>query len=342
MKTDAGKKKFIGILASVLLCAGALFVGLRKEKPQEPLTKDMFLLDTFCTVTLYDGSEEILQKASEMLTYYDRLFDAEDPASDIYRINHRGTEETSVAISSDTARMLSGAKEVETFSEGALRTSIRPVTKLWDFKEKKEIPDADLLRTACEESLASSWHIEGSDETGYMFTADEGPSEIEIGAYAKGYIADRIRDLLLSEGVASAIIDLGGNVQTVGENRDKTPFRIGIRDPKGEKAAVEVVEAKDLSVVTAGNYERYFDLDGVRYHHILDPATGYPVQNELDSVTVTGPSSFLCDAFATACFVKGTEEGISMIKDYNEKNHTGYRAYFLSHDGTMRHSFPEE
>lgn len=333
------------IAASAILIAGAFFAGraLQKKNFPEPCSRDAFLLDTFCTVTVYDGGkEEALLLAMEEISRFDALFDAEKESSDLYRINHRndaGQTENRVKISADTARMLKRAAEIEELSGGALLTSIRPVTELWDFKEKKQVPDPVLLEKALRDSHAASWHLEEETEEDAVFVAEDPAVKMEAGAFAKGYIADRVREVLRDNGVTSAIIDLGGNIQTLGGKPDGTPFSVGIRDPKGEKSYVEILTAKDTSVVTAGSYERFFIENGVRYHHILDPETGYPVQNGLESVTVTGPESVICDALATACFVLGPEKGAGLLTTYNTLHQTAYEGRFLTEDGTMTASF---
>ena len=342
MKKKSGRKLLL-LLASAALAAGVCFAVKYAGKPEDPLTKSAFLLDTFCTVTLYEGgSEDVLSGAMELVGKYDGLFSAEREDSDIYRINHRkglwDLRSEAVPIGADTAEMLLLAKEIEELSGGALWTAIRPLTELWDFKTAKKVPESALLTAALKESRESGWHIEREEETGFFFFSDCPGTKIEAGAFAKGFIADRIRDYLMENGVKSAIIDLGGNIQTVGGKPDGEPFHVGIKDPKGEKSYLKALEAKDISVVTAGNYERYFEENGVIYHHILDPETGFPVQNELASVTVTGPQSAVCDALATACFVKGTEDGIRLLTLYNEIHHTGYKGYFLSADGDFTRS----
>ena len=334
---QGGFGKIIGIVASAVLVAGAFFAGRKTADAPGgyPYTRDAWLLDTFCTITVYDGGgEEAVQHAAELLSAYDCLFNAGNEESDLYKINQAGeTGEKRIRLDPETAEMLSMAKEISEFSEGALWPAIRPVSELWDFKTERKIPEKEALREALCVSKESCWRIEGNDFIGGSSV------RIEPGAFAKGYIADRIRESLLESGVKSAIIDLGGNIHTVGRNPDGKPFRIGIKDPKGEESYKEIVEVSGLSVVTAGSYERYFDLDGVRYHHILDPETGFPVQNGLESVTVTGPSSFLCDALATACFVKGTEGGRELIDRYNREYGTNYRGYFLSGSGEMTRTF---
>lgn len=320
--------KIIGIVfASAVLAAGAFFAFPKKA---QPVVKDVYALDTFCTITIYGGTgdpEAAAQKGTEELKRLDALMDAEKEDSDLWRINHR-TEDT-VRISAETAEMLSGAKQISQLSGGTLWPAIRPLTELWDFKNAKTIPDDDRILAARTESQSGQWDIENG-----CFVSFVPETKIEAGAFAKGYIADRIREVLLKEGVTSAIIDLGGNIHTIGKNADGRPFRIGIRDPEGSDTPVDVIEAENISVVTAGTYERFIEQDGVRYHHILDPETGYPARTGLSSVTVCGPSSFVCDALATAFLVAGKEKAEKILETYNKENLTSYQAYFLESGDT--------
>ena len=348
------KKKMIGLIgiliASAGIAAGAFFSW---KKQPEPVTKDIFALDTFCTITLYAGScdlQEAADHAADVLRNYDTLFDANREGSDIRNINHRSDAVSTgsdvqpvsqVRISQETGHMLSMAKEMEIFTGGALWPGIRPLTELWDIKNRTTVPQKDQVEEALANSRNASWEICGAEYPAEKDTAPEAEmsaaffaagneeTKIEVGAFAKGYIADRIKEELVRSGVTSAIIDLGGNVQTVGQKTDGEPFRVGIRDPEGMKSYVEIVEADDISVVTAGTYQRYFEAEGKKYHHIIDPETGMPSESGLVSVTVWGPSSFVCDCLATASVVLGKEKAEDMIRRYNEVNHAEYELYCI-------------
>ena len=161
-------------------------------------------------------------------------------------------------------------------------------------------------------------------------------AQIDLGGIAKGYIADRVAAYLREQGVTSACINMGGNVVTIGTKPDGGLWTVGIRDPKGTPdQSEEVLSLSDSAVVTSGNYERFFEIDGIRYHHILNPDTGMPVSNGLASVTIIGTRSDLCDALSTACFVLGEERSKPILEQF------GVRAIFLYTDGT-RSTFPKE
>ena len=329
-------KTVFGVLASAALAAGAFFALTQQGTKSGPevLTEDCFALDTFCTVTVYEGgNRESLEQIRELLYYYDGLFSCDAQNSDLYRINHRETEK--VAIASETAEMLLLAKQTEKETERALLVSIRPLTKLWDIANRKT-PPADMeIQNAKKESEEGSWEILRDGDACYFFSEDSFV-QLETGAYAKGYIADRLKEKMKKAGITSALIDLGGNIQTIGENPDGTGFRIGIRDPENREGYKELAEVSDESVVTAGCYERFFEYEGKQYHHILDPGTGWPVGNGLASVTVIGPSSFLCDAFSTAFYVMGEEKAAAFLKARNSRENERYSAVFIFRDGTVR------
>lgn len=162
---------------------------------------------------------------------------------------------------------------------------------------------------------------------------------IELGAVAKGYIADKVKEYLVSEGVKSAVIDLGGNVLCIGEKPDGEPFKIGIQKPFADRSeTVAAVEIAGRSVVSSGVYERYFEKDGKQYHHILDPSTGYPYENGLVAVTVLSEQSVDGDGLSTACFALGLEKGLKLIEQTPDTE-----AVFITEDGEMHFSkgFPE-
>lgn len=333
------KKKFtnkqqavVSVLIALFVLA-AIFCTTKRPKSAAsvspegyPISRDVFLLDTFCEITIYEGGcNEALDAAIDALNSYDDLFNKSKPDSDISRINNRSSD--TVAVSHDTAVMLDTAHDICKESGGCLEPAIKPVTDLWDFKEKKEVPDEARLKEALGRVKSLAWEADPDTDT---FTAYDSDVSIDIGSFAKGFVADRIKAVLKDSGVKSAIINLGGNVLCIGSRPDGEPFRIAVKEPgKQESEYSHVIDADDISVVTAGIYERYFEKDGVHYHHIIDPSTGYPVQNELESVTVYGSESVICDALCTAVFVMGEDKGQDFLTEYNSAHGTDYKAVFL-------------
>ena len=158
--------------------------------------------------------------------------------------------------------------------------------------------------------------------------------KLDVGAVAKGYIADRLRDYLEEEGIDHAMIDLGGNIIAMGSKLDGSDYNIGIQKPFDENGTpITSVKLSDKSIVTSGVYQRYFEQDGKIYHHILDPATGYPCENNLYSVTIITDSSLTADALSTTCFLLGYEKGMNLINQLNNVD-----AVFITNDNQIHYS----
>ncbi len=217
--------------------------------------------------------------------------------------------------------------EYSKISKGAFDITVAPVSSLWDFTSgAKKIP----AKTEIEEALplVNYKNVELSDA---RIRFEKQGMGLDLGAIAKGYIADKMKEFLISKGVKSAIIDLGGNVLCVGKRPDNKPFRIGIQRPfAGRSETVATVEIEDKSVVSSGIYERYFEKNGTLYHHILNPKTGYPYENDLVSVTIISDKSVDGDGLSTSCFALGLEEGMALVESLD-----GIHAVFITADGKL-------
>lgn len=291
---------------------------------QEPLSKSGFALDTAITITLYrGGNAALLEDCFARIRQYERLFSRTIGDSDIGRLNTAGGE--SVPVSPDTAALLQLGLDYAALSDGAFDMTIAPVSSLWHFSTEHPVMPSD-------EELAAALSSVGyigltvSDDSARLASPQ---MAVDLGGIAKGYIADRLAGELRAAGVDSALLDLGGNIYALGQ-KDGADWTVGIRDPADEQALAAVVSVADCAVVTSGSYERFFELDGVRYHHILDPATGYPVQNELASVTIVSAEAVVGDALSTACFVLGEKRGLELVESLD-----GVEALFISKDGRL-------
>lgn len=216
-------------------------------------------------------------------------------------------------------------------SKGNFDITIAPVTSLWDFKaEDPKVPDGKAIKEALKYVDYRKLSIEGN-HLGMM----QPGQKIDLGGIAKGYIADDLKKYLQEQGVSGATINLGGNVLCIGEKNDGEAFRIGIQQPfadRNETAAV--VGIKDLSVVSSGIYERYFRTeDGKLYHHIMNPKTGYPFENDLYGVTILSDDSVDGDALSTTCFALGKEKGMEYINSLDD-----VYALFITSDGKLWYS----
>ncbi|MDE5937769.1 MAG: FAD:protein FMN transferase [Lachnospiraceae bacterium] len=298
----------------------SLLIGCTRNT--EPISRTGFYFDTVIQITLYDTEDEaVLDGCFALAEKYENLFSATKEGSDVWNINH-GNGET-VTVSEETVTLLMTAVDCANTTEGRIDPTIRPVSELWNFGSDNEaqVPEEAGIREALSHVSYDTirFGVASSAETGdpvyRTVTLTDPEAAIDLGFIAKGYIADKMKEYLLSQNVHSACISLGGNVLAVGEKPDGSPFRIGIQEPFAETGkSLATIEIKDVSVVTSGIYERcFYDEDGVLYHHVLDTATGYPVDNELAGVTIICPSSMKADALSTSCLCLGLEEGRSFL-----------------------------
>ena len=310
--------------AAALLAAAACLLCLAPGCAPQPVTRQSFALDTLVSVTLYDPADaDLPERCFALIREKEALLSKTVPGSDVWNVNHAQGRPTEVA--EETARLLTLALECSRISGGAFDVTVAPVSALWDFTaETPALPEEAAVQEARTHVDYTGVRIEGS-----TVTLADPQAGIDLGAIAKGYIADCVCAFLREQGVRSALVDLGGNIAAVGDKAGAA-FRIGVRDPEQAQGVVGIVPARDTAVVTSGDYERCFVLDGVRYHHLLDPRTGYPARSGLRSVTVTGADSAWCDALATACYVLGAQQGMALIEATD-----GVQALFVTEDGKL-------
>lgn len=325
---------FFLIFIVLILAVFSLFYARRQPDSQtEPVTATAFRLNTVVTITLYDSEDqELLDQAMELCDHYEKIFSRTLPESELYRLN-AGTlpQEDGAFIISDTlADLINEGLRYSELSGGAFDISIGPVSSLWDFTSGSSvIPDEDDVKDALKLVDYRQVFLDGNRIRFGM----EG-MQLDLGAIAKGYIADRIKEFLVSEGVKSAILDLGGNILCIGERPDDTPFRIGIQRPFAQRSeTVSVAQIDDKSVVSSGIYERYFEKNGILYHHILNPRTGFPYENDLVSVTIISDRSTDGDGLSTSCFALGLEQGMELINSLPD-----VYAAFITADGKLHFS----
>lgn len=330
----------LAVAVLILLCMAAAnfmqrrgFENGRREKkasaPSEPIQKTEFALDTFVSVTLYDSDDaEILDEALGLCRKYEKVFSATTKDSELYRLNHR--KENRVEVSTELAEVIAKGLEYGRLSGGAFDISIEPVKALWDFKSMEPVlPDEESIASALSRVDYRRIALEGRT---VVFQSSE--TTIDLGAVAKGYIADKIKEFLEERGVESAIINLGGNVLCIGKKPDGSDFAIGLQMPFADRNETIARLAIDgLSVVSSGVYERHFNIGGKEYHHILDPKTGYPCETGLIGVSIVCPSSADADALSTACFALGAEKGMELIDSMPDAC-----AYFILEDYSILYS----
>lgn len=298
-------------LVMVLLstgCAGNETTSLSTEPQEneqnytadtaEPQIASLFAMDTEMELTVYGGGTDLLDRAEAEIVYLEGLLSTTDPDSEVFALNRDGKG----SLSPEPLDLLDQALALCRETEGALDLSIYPVVRAWGFTTGEyRVPSEDELA-----ALLSRVNYTKIQQEGNRVILGAG-MELDLGSVAKGYTGDRLLTLFREDGVTSALLNLGGNVQALGAKPDGSPWRIAVQDPSGSDY-LGVLPIMDQAVITSGGYERFFELDGQVYWHIMDPATGRPARNGLVSVTVVGDSGVYCDALSTALFIMGEKK----------------------------------
>lgn len=297
------------------------------QSSMEPVTKTGYYFNTVITLTGYGKkADAALDAGLSLCEKYESMLSRTKENSDIWNINHAHGQP--VKVSSETAYLLTQAVKYAEMTDGLIDPTVTPLSILWNFTGNPPgpVPDQAQIETLLPHIGYQTIHIEASS-----VWLDDPNAQVDLGFLAKGYIADQLKALFLEQGLTHALINLGGNVLAVGEKPDGTAYRIGIQKPFGARnETVKIIGLKDQSLVSSGSYERYFEEGGVLYHHILDPSTGYPVDTDLDGVTILSDSSLEGDAFSTACFLLGYEKGRKLIE-----SQSGMEALFITKDGSI-------
>lgn len=334
------KRCTFSIFAASLLLSSAAFSGCSLKAntaensdagSQEPVSATAIKLNTAVTVTIYDSQDrELLTECMNLCDKYEKIFSRTASDSELYQLNHReltpvaGTEDT-FQVSNPLAELIRKGLYYSELSEGAFDIAIEPLTSLWDFTaEDPQVPEDRLIQKAL--TKCDYHNVSVSDNNEVILKTED--TAIELGAIAKGYIADRLKDYLISQGVKSAIINLGGNVLCIGGKPNDSSFKIGIQKPFADRSeTIAVMDIKDKSVVSSGVYERCFEQDGTLYHHLLNPRTGYPYDNGLIAVTIISDESVDGDALSTTCFALGLEDGMKLAESLDN-----VPAFFVTSD----------
>ena len=311
-------KRFLALCAALVLLAGCASKPAQTAPASE---HTFFAMDTVMTLRLYEGGEEdLLDLAERRVKELEDLLSVTDPGSEVYALNHSGEAD----LSPETAELLNTALTMSERTNGALDISTYPVVRTWGFTTGEyAVPSAEAIT-----ALLPFVDYRQIRLMGFKATLPDG-MEIDLGSVAKGYTGDVLSAFLKENGVTSAMLDLGGNIQTVGSKPDGSSWRVGIRDPEGD-GNLGVVEVVNQAVITSGGYERYFEEDGVRYWHILDPQTGFPARSGLLSVTIIGECGAVCDSLSTALFVMGLDDALDHWRQYRD-----FEAVFVSEDGSV-------
>lgn len=310
MNFKSAKFKFTAILFVVMMIISQTGCG---NKTDVENTGEYF--DTEVTLTIYDIDEnkgnDVLDGCFELCEKYENLLSKTVSGSDVDRINRakgRWTE-----IDPDTVDVIKTGIDISERSEGLFDITVGRLTDIWDFEaEDPKVPSEDEVKDARDTVDYRQIKIRGN-----KVRLGNSEAKIDLGGIAKGYIADRLTEFMKKEGVEHAVINLGGNVAVVGEKSDGSAWNIGVERPYSERTEIiGAVPVRDQTIVTSGIYERYFEVDGKKYNHIIDPRTGWPVESDVELVTITGESgsSMVCDGLSSACILLGREDGMKLIE----------------------------
>lgn len=313
------------LLSALLTCTILILSisGCSMVQNSEPISRTGFYFDTIIQITLYNTTDEaLLDECMNMCDHYEKLLSAHIDDSDVSKINTSNGQP--VEVSDETIELLNIALEYAEISEGAFDPTIGSVSLLWDFDSDEHIvPDESTISEALTHVNYHNISINGN-----TVTISDPDTNIDLGAIAKGYIADKLKAYLVSENITSGIINLGGNVLLIGSKPDGSDFNIGIQKPFADTStSITGVKASNKSVVSSGTYERYFEVDGKFYHHILDTSTGYPLDNGLIGITILSDDSVVGDALSTTCFSLGMEKGMELIESLD-----GIEVLFITED----------
>ena len=333
------------IIATFFLITTMIITQTGCSSEITPVSVDNYYLDTTCNITVY-GTGEIgtakadadweldeevahtaIDEAYKLCAKLDKTLSRTAEASDITKINSALGQW--VEVSDYTIELLHKGVEFSELSDGAFDITIGGVTSMWDFHaENPEVPEGEALGEAADHV---DWHKLEFGEGNTVRLTDL-RTKIDLGGIAKGYIGDKMAEVLVENGVNSAIINLGGNIICIGSKPDGSAFTIGVETPYSDRTEISgTLEACDQTVVTSGVYERYFEVNGVKYHHILSTKTGWPVKTDVVAVTLVsdiGRSADI-DALSTICLIKGSEEGLAFIEGVE-----GVEATFTLEDGS--------
>lgn len=254
-------------------------------------TSDIFAMDTIITLSVYG------KNAKEAIS---------DMENEIKRLDEKFSPSKVFSEDEETEYLINTADAISNITDGAFDIRLRSLSEIWGFYDKEyKIPKDEEIKTALEKKA------------------------YDFGGIAKGYAGDRLAKICEENGIDSGILSLGGNVVAIGENPNGKVWKVGIANPKEPSEYIGYVEVIDKAVVTSGDYQRYFEQNGKKYHHILNPKTGYPAQNGLSSVTIISDSSILADCLSTAFFVSGKD---TVFKLYNELD---FEALLITQNGEI-------
>lgn len=294
---------------AILCFALLIFVSGCANKSAE---RQLYIMDTVANIFVSgEGCEESVGQVENMLEAVDLMCSPAKEDSQINVLNRAGSE--GAELSSELCAMLKKGQEIHSETDGAFDITLGSLIELWDIGGKNNLPSSAQISEAL--SMCGADKLEVGDN---YARADSG-CIINLGGIAKGYAASRAMEIFKENKVSGALLSIGGNICVWGEKEDKTPWKIGVRDPNGSASDyIGIIELRDTVIAVSGDYERYFEKDGMRYHHIIDAATGAPAKSDIRSVSVVCRDGTRADALSTALFVMGKERALEFWRESDD------------------------
>ncbi|MDU5120039.1 MAG: FAD:protein FMN transferase, partial [Clostridium botulinum] len=318
------KIKYVTILL-LCICLPLVFVGC-DSKSEEPVSRETYLMGTIINIKAYGkNADKAVQASVDKISDIENKMSLNISTSEINKIN-KNAGIAPVKVSKNTFDVVKASLIYSEKTKGSFDITVEPLVSLWGIgTDKARIPSKDEISNAL--SLINYKDVVINEKESTIMLKRKGQA-IDLGAIAKGYTADELKKVLLNYNVSSAFLNLGGNVYVLGNKPDKTPWKIGVQNPLEPRGDyLGIVSVSDKSVVTSGNYERFFERNGKRYHHIFDTKTGYPAEKGLISVSIISDKSIDGDALSTSVYTLGLDEGKKLIESLKD-----VEAVFVTND----------
>ncbi len=316
-------KKFQRTFATVLFSVLCVLIISSCTKQEKMYKESRTLMDTYCTITVVSPSREkaaeAINKGFAEIKKLELLLNYFSDKSEITAIN-KTAGISPVTVSEETLEMMRKTLEISNATHGTFDPTIAPLIKLWNFSNKRRgnsVPNINLIKDLLDLVDYKKIVINNKSE---IFLLKKG-MEIDLGGIAKGYAADKALEVIRALGINAALVAIAGDIRGFGSNTSGSAWKVGIQDPRpetgSEKSWEDIfasVSLEDAAISTSGDYQRFFIKNGKRYHHILDPATGFPADTDLISASVIATKGYMADGLSTAVFALGTEKGLALLK----------------------------
>lgn len=318
-------KKIIILLTCIVLLCGCENNSTAESKTttqEQKFTNEIFAMDTYMEVTAYgENAKEAVTQASKRINELDGMLSTGKSDSEVSKLNNN----KKLKLSEDVGNIMERSLEISESTDGVFNPAIYPIMQLWGVDTKKyKVPDKkDIIST-----------LKNINESKIKYNPQTRVAElsknmkIDFGGIAKGYTSSEIMKVFKDNGIKSGLVSLGGNIQALGTKPDGSRWKVAVQNPDSEEDYIGIIEVANKAVITSGGYERYFEKNGKTYHHIINPATGYPADSGLKSVTIVSEDGTLADGLSTLLFIMGVEKA----GEYWKKNSDKFDAILVTND----------